>query len=477
MLTTLRTALNAATRLALVRIPTLMAIRAMCDAAYRLLRGSGVVAAAYVRGSYARGDFRPFISDIDLAIAVRRPPPGRGYETCRALQRRLRVVRVVNPFVRDAWQTIITEAQWPLVARYGYLFGVEEWRRIGGQDPWTGAAPGQVDERLLLAAHWNRQHLWTTLAQRQALRGETSLRALGASLKKARSFADKISTRLGPGVDHEPATLPHALRQLARSAERLVHALDLDLSPDALRPAAAVPVEPAPRERRALDALAAAVDLDRDVAIISTEGQLLLVTGGEWSLGRYAAALDALAGVYRTTGVPALIHSAASLALAPLRRRLRVLRATGGDATSGMLLAPLLLREQMLYQALFAGTHIWVAPARPDPRASLAAHLADALEHCTFFLTGELRRDERPWRDALAEVASLDPPVADRLRRVPALRELLSPGREPDASELFELGSLVAGRLAELLLAAGSPAAAAPAAARARRDASCLAVS
>src|SRR6266545_2936206 len=108
VLTPVRRALNKATRFPIVRAPTLVAIGALTRLSVRLLRTLDSVMAVYVRGSYARGDFRPFISDIDFAIAIRRPP-GPGYETCRALSRRLRLVRMLNPFVRDVWQTIVTE--------------------------------------------------------------------------------------------------------------------------------------------------------------------------------------------------------------------------------------------------------------------------------------------------------------------------------------------------------------------------------
>ena len=448
MLTALRRALNAATRFALVRVPTLVVIGVFTRLSARLLHGVDSVVAVYARGSYGRGDFRPFISDIDFAIAVRHPP-GSGYDTCRALNRRLRLVRVLNPFVRDAWQTIVTEPQWPLVARYGCLFGTEDWRLLAGEEPWPAAAP--VDQRLRrlqLAAWWNRQHFWTSTAVRQALRGQTALRALEGSLKKARSFGSRITAGIAPG----PPALHSALWELDRSAAWLVHALALSAAPVRILPERPGPVAPTARERRALLEIGAALDLERDgITVIGTEGFLVLVTEREWTSEEYRTGFDALARVYRTTGMLTCLYSQRSFALAPLTRRFRILRAGNSITGAAVPAAPLLLREQLLYQSLYLGTNLWVAAGRSNPGKGLERHVADALEACGFFLTGELRRDPRGVREALAEVESLDQELSGRLQRVPGLHRCLSAGSEPEPAELFELGTVVAERLAEIL--------------------------
>ena len=112
--------------------------------------------------------------------------------------------------------------------------------------------------------------------------------------------------------------------------------------------------------------------------------------------------LDALAEVQRSTGVLAFLYSPASFALAPLTRRLRVLRA--GEMMRGPAEAaePLLLREQLLYQSLYLGTHLWVAAGRAKPGPGLERHVADALEACGYFASGTLSPDARGARATLA---------------------------------------------------------------------------
>jgi predicted nucleotidyltransferase len=460
MLTAIRRTLNAATGFAVVRVPMRILVRVLCSFASWLLRRSGSVAAVYVRGSYARGDFRPFISDIDLAILVR-GPPRRGYEVCRLLHQRLRLVRVVNPFVRDLWQTILTEPQWPLVARYGYLFGIDDWQLIAGEAPWSGTAP--INERLFLAACWNRQHFWTALAVQQAMKGQTSLRALGASLKKAQSYAGKISDRLASdrfaiGSRHAsdgedmPLTLPQALGELAQSAELLIHGLNLETSPEHPEEGGDWLAEPTPRESQALAGIGEALDLERDIiSVIGTEGFLVLITGRKWSPEEYSSALERLARVYRTTGMLTFVYSEKAFSLAPLRRRLRVLRVRKSSTSTSVPGRPLLLMEQLLYEGLYTGTHIWVVSGRRDRRRRLELHVAQALELCAFFLTGDLCRDTRSLWDALAEVQSLDPATTIRLNRISGLLGLVSSRSEMDEKALFEIGSVVSARLSEIL--------------------------
>lgn len=443
MLTTLRRALNAATRFRLARAPTLASIGAVTRLSARLLEGVDGVTAVYARGSYARGDFRPFLSDIDFAIAVR-APAGGGYHACRTLGRRLRLVRALNPFVRDPWQTILTEPQWPLVGRWGRLLGTEEWRLLAGAAPW--AAPAEVDRRTQLAAWWNRQHFWTMTAVRQALRRQTSLRELEASLKKARSFERHL---LAPSPG--PLSPESALVGLDRSAAWVMGELGLATRwrPPPERLGTSTPSQ---RELRALRAIEAALDLEQDGAsVMAMEGFLYLVPGRAWTAEEYRVRLEALAAVQAATGVVTFPYSPQAFALAPLTRRYRVLRAgemLGGTAGGA---EPLLLREQLLYQSLYVGTHLWVAAGRTNPSPGLERHVADALEACGFFASGTLSPDARGARATLAEVAMLDPELGERVRRVPGLEARLTEGSAPAPPSLFELGTLAVERLTEHL--------------------------
>ena len=185
--------------------------------------------------------------------------------------------------------------------------------------------------------------------------------------------------------------------------------------------------------------------------MLAVEGVLYIVSARAMSAEEYRMRLDALAEVRRSTGVLAFLYSPASFALAPLTRRLRVLRA--GEMMRGPAEAaePLLLREQLLYQSLYLGTHLWVAAGRAKPGPGLERHVADALEACGYFASGTLSPDARGVRDTLAEVASLDPELAERVRRVRGLEE-------PAPPVLFEVGTLAVERLTEHLCGLGAPA-------------------
>jgi hypothetical protein len=303
-----------------------------------------------------------------------------------------------------------------------------------------------VDSRTELAAWWNRQHFWTSIAVRQALRGQFSVRELEASLKKARGFGRRLVT---PAAG--PLTTHGALVELHRSAARLISELGLVTrwrpSPERLGPPTATE-----RERRALLAIEAALGLDQDGAtVFAAEGFLYVVSGREWTAEEYRVRLDALSGVQRTTGVLTFLYSPQSFALAPVTRRLRILRT--GEMMQGPAGAaqPLLLREQLVYQSLYLGTHLWVAAGRTDPGPGLERHVADALEACGYFASGTLSPDARGVRDTLAQVASLDPELGERVRRVPELAA-------PTPPVLFELGTLAVERLTEHLCGLGEPA-------------------
>ncbi|MGI8423020.1 MAG: hypothetical protein ACR2NO_02695, partial [Chloroflexota bacterium] len=97
---------------------------------------------------------------------------------------------------------------------------------------------------------------------------------------------------------------------------------------------------------------------------------------------------------------------------------------------------------------LFIGTNIWIAAGMAEPCVSLEPHVLDALETYAFFLTDELRRDERSLRDALRHVSSLDANLRRRLYETRELSELFAAGSNPSAAQLFELGSVVCERLA-----------------------------
>lgn len=455
-LTRVRRRLNALTRFAVFRVPVLAAVRVSCVLAATILSRSGRVAAVYARGSYVRGDFQPFLSDVDLAILIRRPAPGHGYATAAALHRDLRAVRWVNPLVRDVWQTFLPEAHWPLLERFGYLFEVDEWRLLRGIAPPGESAP--PNRRLLCAAWWNRQHFWTTVAVRQALCGEVSLRALPASLKKAERFAARIRDSLGEDCGghlnprYEPSLdLSDAMVALDRSAKLLIDSLGLDAAGETGVPSAAgAAASASASERSILAALSSRFDLERDFAhAIGRDGYLVLIPKTDWSAAQHAEAIGAFRAAYREGGILPCVYSRAAYSLALFREPPRVL--LGADAfTRGCCEGPRLLAEQFLYLALHVCGNMWVAPGRPDAARALESHIVHALEMSLFFVTGEAAVPRPSTLGEWLERAQAgDGELAAGLRGA-GIRQTADGSDKCDA-ELFELGLIVAERLAVIL--------------------------
>ncbi|HUF67390.1 MAG TPA: nucleotidyltransferase domain-containing protein [Longimicrobiales bacterium] len=415
-------------------------IELVCHGSARLL-GGVEVEDVLVRGSYAEGGFRPFLSDIDLAILVRRPPDTHPYDACRSLHRRLRMVRLTNPFVRDTWQTIIPEPQWPLLRAFGGLYGAPRWRSLTGRAP---LAAGPVEPRIALAAWWNRQHLWTCLAQRQALIGKETVRALPGSLRKARMYARRIANELGAArsaTDEADPTLAGAIDELARSAELVRDVLGDGAEYDAA--AAGIVVDPTPREEKALDAIERCPWALQLAGIASAEGCLLLLADGTWTSEQSGKALRDLVQVRRDTGVSVQLHRVTAVAMAPWRPPVRILR----NRTTGALVpdSPFLLREQLVYEALYAATNLWAAAARRDPLPAIRAHLRSAAELCLFLLTDEPHRDARPVTELLAALGMHDDRLGARLPPIEA-------AGGSNARTAFAVADAITTKIADLLL-------------------------
>lgn len=441
MLDQLRRILHAGTRYPAVRTPVLGATELLCRGSARLLCAGGEIEDVLVRGSYAEGGFRPFLSDIDLALLVRRPRGTHPYDSCRALHRRLRTVRLTNPFVRDVWQTILPEPQWPLLRAFGALYGAPRWRSLTGRAPMS-ADP--VEPRLALAAWWNRQHLWTCLAQRQALAGKVGVRALPGSLRKAGMYARRIATELG--VAHEGTDggngLAAAIDALARSTGLVTGAFASEAG--LVMAESNTMVDPTPREARALDSLERFAWAGQLAGIASAEGYLLLLADATWSREQSRRALRDLVQVRAETGVTVQLHRAATMTMAPWRPPVRVLR----RRAAGLRLpaAPFLLREQLVYEALFAATNLWAAAGHRDALPAIRAHLLSSAELCLFLLTDEPRREARPLPELVAELGASDA----------ALGEVLSPfdaGSARDVRALFAMADAITTRIADLLSA------------------------
>jgi hypothetical protein len=150
--------------------------------------------------------------------------------------------------------------------------------------------------------------------------------------------------------------------------------------------------------------------------------------------------------------------------MAPWRPPVRILR----NRTTGALVpdSPFLLREQLVYEALYAATNLWAAAARRDPLPAIRAHMRSAAELCLFLLTDEPQRDARPVTELLAELAQHDDrlgatlsPMTELLTE-PAMRDerldgTLSPidaAGGSNARSAFAVADAITTRIADLLL-------------------------
>lgn len=97
-----------------------------------LWRGRGRILTAYARGSYGTGGFRPFASDLDLVCVWRPLPEEAAHAGLARVNAALRLGRRVNPFIRDAWQLVVAEADLPLCRAY--------WASLGEAPAWLHLA-------------------------------------------------------------------------------------------------------------------------------------------------------------------------------------------------------------------------------------------------------------------------------------------------------------------------------------------------
>jgi predicted nucleotidyltransferase len=454
---TIRRFLYELTRIRCFRILALSVIRLLCLFASSILRGSGFVECVFTRGSYARGNFLPFLSDIDLAIVVQCRPDDNGYEVFQSLHRRLRLVRIANPFIRDVWQVIVTEREWPLVTKYAYLLGMSEWRLLSGRQPQLSTQ--SINQRLLLASYWNRQHYWTNLALQQALKRQNSVRSCAASLKKAQFYAAKLSGSPFFRTHPEPTShdlfqqLSQSLVGLDKSSELLVNALSLKDAKEQPYEDAVEVDERSEKDLLLVREISRFFDIEENFDFIfRTLVFLIFIPNKKWSREEYYQALKALDKIYQATGRIGCVYSWAAVSLALFTDPIRVLYASQGQSKSrNRFLSSLLLKEQMTYEALYYAINIRVALARPDPVRALELHVSRIIKFLFFFLTGTLHRDDPPsLQHGLAQLRSLDPPLSCRLPREDPWHERSSRERA-DAKCLFEVASVLCERLFEVI--------------------------
>lgn len=165
---------------------------------FRLLGATPGVLDVYVRGSYARGNFVPLASDIDLALVLA-DEAGRSHEHVMSIHHAMHKARRRNPSIRDWWHHMIIASELPVVGTYSELYGSHEWRDAKGR----ASAPrsGWSDERLRLAAAWSQLCLWSGSAFHAFFHPQGRVHNFEAGVIKALRFG----VRMGAIV---PAQVP-----------------------------------------------------------------------------------------------------------------------------------------------------------------------------------------------------------------------------------------------------------------------------
>ncbi|MBN2492658.1 MAG: nucleotidyltransferase domain-containing protein [Planctomycetes bacterium] len=186
------------------------------------LRATPGVHQVLVRGSFARGDFVPLASDVDLALVLS-PAGQRFFEQILALHRSLRQVRRRNPSVRDWWHHLILTSELPVVETFSDLYAAHEWRDENGQP--TAPRSDWIDAGLRAAAAWSQLCLWSGSAFHGFLHPHERVHDFEAGVRKTLRFADRLGVRVAlpsrPGAGRREV-LVAVFRAIEQSAERVL---------------------------------------------------------------------------------------------------------------------------------------------------------------------------------------------------------------------------------------------------------------
>ncbi|MBT8441158.1 MAG: nucleotidyltransferase domain-containing protein, partial [Gammaproteobacteria bacterium] len=199
---------------------------------FDLLLATPGVQDVYVRGSYARGNFVPLSSDVDLALVLT-DAGGRSLETVSAVHRSMRKVRRRNPSIRDWWHHMILASELPVVRSFSDLYGSHEWRDRQG----SANAPSSdwIDERLRRAAAWSQLCLWSGSAFHAFLYPDDRVHSFEAGVKKSGRFARLMGVSASsPLPANRGARLVAVYRMIEKGAERM---LDGGVPTDSATPA------------------------------------------------------------------------------------------------------------------------------------------------------------------------------------------------------------------------------------------------
>lgn len=340
----------------------------------RRLRSHPSVAQVLIRGSYVEERFRPLLSDIDIVVWLR-GAPGLPFDQLVSFLECFRAARRFDPSLRDEWQFLIGEMEWPLLEHHGGLLEMDRWCDEGGRRPYHRVP--RPPPRLQLAHDWRRHDQWVETAIRFGLpaqhRSPDGVR-FAACEKKASVLAARLLDREGPS---RRRPVPRSREEFRGRAATLLALRDecaskvlAELGNPPLPRLPAVAKQPADAAILSVGAAVAetfpvqAILWQADVACFVTTETL---DESEW--GALLRCIDECGAGLPKRAVP---HAQRAFSLgAPLlpRRTVAIVPEDGAGPEESM--EPLLLREQLLSEALFAGAELRVMADRPAPAVGI----------------------------------------------------------------------------------------------------------
>ena len=368
-------------------------VRRLNRRTFHLLKATPGVHEVYVRGSFARGDFVPLSSDVDLTIILTAAGEGQ-LDQCISLHRAMRKVRRRNPSVRDWWHHMILVSELPVVEAFSDLYGSHEWRDEKGHA--TAPRSGWTDERLRDAAAWSQLCLWSGSAFHDFLHPHERVHNFEAGVKKTLRFADRMGVRAPlscPSSARRRDALVEIFRTIGRGAEKILGRTPSDGALEAATPSTSAA---APRP-----------------GIIRTERALFVLLENSLSDAELLERFDDLAHRELPKAAVTYVLPTAAISIWPFPAE----SVTCGAPPA---LMPLPLgREVYLFEALFLPSALRLALSFPDAKSRLRRVVAS------------LQRAQRLYGNS-------EPPGA------PA---------ESDTRALFDHGSSLCAALQESLLA------------------------
>jgi len=438
------------------RAPALVVVRAFNAVTFHLLERRGDVVSVFVKGSYVRGPFYPLASDLDLVLVLRGAAFANPVEDFGRLFRSLRRARALNPSLRDWWHHLIVDHELPLVRRYWYLFGCDEWRDRSGTAPQLDGGP--ADRRLLVLAHWYQQCAWSASAVQAFVAPDTPFHHFGAGIRKASLLGSRLRALCEWRDDERTAADLFELRRAhaaawaeiqptkARSEREKLAALtglfrDLEesarrvrtLEPEAVahRPPAGAPSAGALPD--GLEPLAEVSELD---GVVRCERSLHLLLRDGASDAAIARGLTALRRLGPHGRILTLLVPAAAAPLWPMACTLsREVYRVGGpyaDARGPETVALGPQRRLLLFESIFLPNLLRLTLSFPDRDQRLRRAYWQLARAVALYDQG---RYCRTWSELAA--LGFDPPSS-------------GPGRF-DPGAWFEAGSLLVDRLREAL--------------------------